>query len=73
MSAVADWVLKPFFHPAAQIAITGNGSTVTATLPNGAQLTLGLAEMRWQPPTAHPHVEPPRLKNRDWSDDSNPA
>jgi hypothetical protein len=64
MSAVVDWVLKPFFHPDAQLAVTGDGSTVTATMPNGAQLTLGLAELQWKPSTAHPHVEPPHLKDR---------
>jgi hypothetical protein len=64
MSTVVDWVLKPFLYPTAQLAVTGNGSTVTATLPNAAQLTLGLAEMQWKPSTAHPHVEPPHLRDR---------
>ncbi|MBP2498358.1 hypothetical protein ABID82_005044 [Methylobacterium sp. PvP062] len=48
MSAFTDKIFRPFFHPDAQLAFTDGGETITATLPNGSQITLGMKDMKWK-------------------------
>lgn len=72
MSQTVDKLLKPFFHPDATVELDEEAETVTATLPNGAKLTLGMKQMKWSGSESEPLVARVPLKQTGNTPGGNP-